>query len=243
MTDTTRPVFEPLNELERLLVGATGGDPDARAGFEAAVLVQPLWAALTAGAQPDGPDGDTIRLRSLAQKDGRPATAVFTARERLTASMGADAEAVSWPGRALLETIRENPAVLNPGHGYGVSWNPDAIAMLIGRPNQAPQARVPTHVATPAETPPGLVEGLTRELTADPVIKAAWLALARWPDDEAPGFFLDIRADASATAIPALIQRALVGVDMDTRLDVVVGAPDKVPADAPGAGLELVRAR
>ena len=240
MTDTTRTEFEPLNDLERLLIGAAAGDPTARAAFEAAVLDQPLWAALTAG---DQPNHDVIRLRSVAQKDGRPATAVFTARERLSQSMGADAEAVSYPGRALLETIRENPAVLNPGHGYGVRWSPDAIAMLIGRPNPAPQARVPTHVATPAETPPGLVEGLTRELTADPAIKAAWLALARWPDQQDPGFFLDIRADASATSIPALMQRALEGIEMDARLDVVVGAPDTVPADAPGAGLEIVKAR
>lgn len=235
----TKPVFSPLNELERLLMGAAGGDPAARAGFEAAVLEQPLWAALS-GDEAD--DGDVIRLRSVATTEGRPATAVFTARERVIETLGADARAVSYPGRSLLETIRANPAVLNPGHGYGVRWSPDAMGMLIGRPNPPEAERAPTHVGTPAETPPGLVEGLTRVLSAEPAVKAAWLAVARWKDGD-EGFLLDLRGDPAEVAIPVLMQRAMEGVDMAARLDVILGAPDRVPADAPGAGLELVKAR
>jgi len=235
MTDTApaRPPFEPLNDLERLLMAAASGGPEQRAAFEAAAPDAELWVVPAPGET----DPDVLRLRTVAINGGA-ATAVFTARERAIQSVGADAEPVAFNGRALLETIRENPAVLNPGHGYGARWSPDAMAALIGRPNPAPRDRVPTQVATPASTPPGLVEALTRELSAAPAIKAAWLALARWNDGE-EGFLLDLRGAAQEAAVPALMNRALAGLTLDTRLDVVLGSPDQPP----GAGLEIVAPR
>ena len=234
---SARPAFEPLNDLERLLMAAASGGADQRAAFEAAVAEAPLWVVPAAHDGPGEAAADVLRLRTVAQ-DGRPATAVFTAAERATQVIGPDAAPVSFPGRVLLETIRENPAVLNPGHGYGARWSPDAMAALIGRPNPAAADRHPTHVARPAETPPGLVEALTRELSAEPAVKAAWLALARWRDGE-EGFLLDVRADAGEAAVPVLMNRALAGLELDARLDVVVGSP----AGAPGAGLEIVAPR
>ena len=230
---SARPPFEPLNDLERLLVAAASGGAEARAAFEAAVPSAELWVVPAPGETA----ADVLRLRTVAQ-DGRPATVVFTARERAAQAMGPEVAPVAFEGRALLETIRENPAVLNPGHGYGARWSPDAMAALIGRPNPAAADRHPTHVARPASTPPGLVEALTRELGAEPAVRAAWLALARWRDGE-EGFLLDIRAEPGEAAVPALMNRALAGLTLDVRLDVVVGSP----AEAPGAGLEIVAPR
>lgn len=235
MTDPApaRPAFEPLNDLERLLMAAASGGAGERAAFEAAVADAGLWVVPAPGEAAD----DVLRLRTVAQ-DGRPATAVFTAAERAVQVMGPDAAPVSYLGRVLLDTIRENPAVLNPGHGYGARWSPEAMAALIGRPNPAPAERYPTQVARPAETPPGLVEALTRELSAEPAVKAAWLALARWNDGE-EGFLLDVRAAPGEASVPVLMNRALTGLELDARLDVVVGSP----AEAPGAGLEIVAPR
>lgn len=235
MTDAApaRPAFEPLNDLERLLIAATSGGRTARDAFEAAVPDAELWVAPAAGETA----ADVLRLRTVAQ-DGHPATAVFTARERALQSIGPDVEPVAFSGRVLLETIRANPAVLNPGHGYGARWSPDAMARLIGRPNPPKAGRAPTHLARPANTPPGLVEALTRVFGAEPAVKAAWLALARWSDG-AEGFLLDVRGAPDAVAIPVLMNRALAGLTLDTRLDVVVGSPD----EAPGAGLEIVPVR
>lgn len=234
MTATpARPAFDPLNDLERLLMAAASGGADERAAFEAAVPDAQLWVVPAPGQSA----ADELRLRTVAQ-DGRPATAVFTARERALQSIGAEAEPTAFPGRALLETIRENPALLNPGHGYGARWSPEAMAALIGRPNPAPRDRYPTEVARPADTPPGLVDNLTRALGAEPSVKAAWLALARWNDGE-QGFLLDIRAASGDSSIRLLMNRALDGVTLDARLDVVVGSPD----EAPGAGLEIVAPR
>lgn len=234
MTDApARPAFEPLNDLERQLMAAASGGAEQRAAFEAAVADAPLWVVPAPGEAA----AEVLRLRTVAL-DGRAATAVFTARERALQSIGPDVEPVSYPGRVLLETIRENPAVLNPGHGFGVRWSPDAMASLIGRPNPLPADRVPVEVARPATTPPGLVEALTRELGAEPAIKAAWLALARWRDGE-EGFLLDLRGVAAEAAVPVLMNRALAGLDLDVRLDVVLGAPDQPP----GVGLEIVAPR
>lgn len=235
MTDA-RPAFEPHNDLERLLVAAATGGPDERAAFERAVPEQPLWAAL---APQPGDSADVIRLRSVNQPDGRPATAVFTSRERVLASCGPDVEAVSYEGRVLLQTIRANPAVLNPGQAYGVRWTSDAIAHLLGTPNPHRRVRMPSELAKPADAPPSLVDNLARELGGEPTIRAAWLALARWPDGE-EGFFLDIRADPSERPIPVLINRALEDVDLgDIRFDVVVGTPE----EAPGSGVAVVPPR
>lgn len=233
MTDSPRPAFEPLNELERMLMAAASGGPDQRAAFEAAVPDAQLWVVPAPGETA----ADTLRLRTVAL-EGRAATAVFTARERAQQSIGPEAEPLAFNGRQLLETIRENPAVLNPGHGYGARWSPDVMAGLIGRPNPPRADRYPTEVAKPAETPDGLVEALTREFAAEPAVRAAWLALARW-NDGAEGFLLDVRATPGEAAVPALMNRALAGLTLDARLDVVVGSP----AEAPGAGLEIVPPR
>jgi len=234
MTDPApaRPAFEPLNDLERLLMAAASGGDEARAAFEAAVPGAQLWVLRAPGET--APDVLSLHTVDIG---GRAATAVFTSRERAETAID-DADPVAFEGRALLEVIRENRAVLNPGHAYGARWTPDAMAALIGRPNPAPRDRAPTHVTTPVETPDGLVEALGREFAADPAVRAAWLAAARWRDGE-EGFLLDVRVAPGGAAVPVLMNRALQGVALDVRLDVVVGSP----AEAAGAGLEIVAPR
>lgn len=235
MTASPSVPFSPLNDLEVLLMAASSGGAEERAAFEAAVPGAKLWAVVAE----DDAVRDTLRLRTVTPKDGRPATAIFTARERALAVFGEDAAAEAFDGRALLEVIRVNPAVLNPGQPYGVSWPPAALSAMVGAPLPPPDARWPTHLAKPKETPEGLVEGLTRAFAADPAVKAAWLALARWSDSEAVGFYLDVRMPEGEAQLPGLMERALAGVTLDARLDVGVRAPDS-PA---GIGLEIVAPR
>ena len=235
MTASPSPAFSPLNDLEVLLMAASSGGADERAAFEAAVPTSKLWAVV---ADEDAAT-DTLRLRTVTPKDGRPATAIFTAKERALAVFGEDAAAEAFDGRALLEVIRVNPAVLNPGQPYGVSWPPAALSAMVGAPLPPPDARWPTHLAMPKETPEGLVEGLKREFAADPSVKAAWLALARWSDSEEAGFYLDVRMPAGEAQLPGLMERALKDVGLDARLDAGVRAPE-APA---GIGLEIVAPR
>jgi hypothetical protein len=109
--------FMPLNDLERLLMAAASGGDDARKAFEAALLTEPLYAATPEG---DG-TGDVVTLLSVEHRGALRATALFTAAERAAGVFGPDVRTVSWPGRVLLETVAENPAVLNPGQPYGVA--------------------------------------------------------------------------------------------------------------------------
>jgi hypothetical protein len=228
--------FTPLNELERLLVAATGGGAEARKAFEAAVPEHELWAAVPAGADPKG---DPLTLVVGRAQDGSMATALFTARERAAATLP-DATPVSFPGRDLLTSVMGRDAVLNPGHGHGVKWSSAAIGTLLGMTAPAEGLRAPVAVAVPKETPKGLVEGVTRALGAAPQVKGAWLALARWADSDLPGFLLDVRmAPEDAGALPALLDAALKEVELDARLDVVT----RRPGEADGAGLELIAPR
>lgn len=228
--------FTPLNDLERLLMAAASGGPDERQAFEAALLVQPLFAAT-----PDTDDtGDVMTLLSVEHRGALRATALFTAAERAAAVFGPNVRTVSWPGRELLATVAENPAVLNPGQAYGVAWGPETINRLIGAPLVPKAARMPTSLAVPANPPKGLVEGLQAVLRAEPGIQAAWLALAKWMDDDQPGFHLDVRVRDGGPYVPGLIQKALEGVDMgDVRFDVIALSP----SDRPGIGLEIVPRR
>ena len=68
MTDAAaRPAFEPLNDLERLLMAAASGGADQRAAFEAAVADAELWVvpACAIRAQLSWPS----RLKSLHRSD------------------------------------------------------------------------------------------------------------------------------------------------------------------------------
>lgn len=232
----TAAAFDPLNDLERLLVAATGGGAVERQAFEAAVLEHDLWAAVPPGADPQG---DPLTLVTGRGQDGAVATALFTARERAVATLP-DATPLAFPGRDLLTSIMGRDAVLNPGHGHGVRWSSAAIGALLGRPPQAEALRTPIALANPKDTPEGLVDGVTRVLGAAPQVKGAWLALARWAGEADPGFLLDVRiAPEDAGALPALMDAALEGVVLDARLDVVT----RRPGDAAGAGLELIAPR
>lgn len=228
--------FMPLNELERLLMAAASGGDEAKKAFEAALLTEPLYAAT-----PEGDDaGDVMTLLSVEHRGALRATALFTAPERATGVFGPKVKTVSWPGRTLLETVAENPAVLNPGQPYGVAWGPEAIGKLIGMPMVPQEARMPTSLAVPANPPKGMVEGLKAVLGAEPGIQAAWLALAKWMDDDQPGFHLDVRVRDGGPYVPALIQKALAGVDLtDVRFDVIALSP----SERPGIGLEIVPRR
>jgi hypothetical protein len=238
MTDAAtpaRPPFEPLNELERLLTAA-GASPAGAAAFEAALLDSPLWCALPAGADPTA---ETVTFLTVTPPGGRPATALFTARERVVTAYGPEVTPASWTGRLLLSTVRGKTAVLNPGQGYGAIWTPEMIGRILGEPVAPPSERYPTELARPADTPAGLVEGLTRAFAADPAVHGAWLALAKWRDGDDTGFFLDVQLAEGAAHIPALMADALKDVDLDARLDVATRAP----GGEPGKGLEIVAAR
>ena len=69
--------FEPLNDLERALIAATGGDDQARAAFEQALLENDLWAA--SRSAPDDSETLIVRgtLKTGASANARQTLAAF----------------------------------------------------------------------------------------------------------------------------------------------------------------------
>lgn len=228
--------FEPLNDLERALIAATGGDDQARAAFEQALLENDLWAA--SRSAPD--DSETLNLIAARGADGQQATALFTARERVTEVLGEDVHAASLPGRVMLDMIKANPAVINPGLGYGVRFDSAALNRLTGQPLPSEQERTPYALSKPREVREDLMQGLKRALTPERGVLAAWLAEARWSDFPDPGLLLELRLSTAAPPVPVLLQTALDGVDLGAlRLDVRARVVDGSDIGT-GAGLEIV---
>jgi hypothetical protein len=120
-------MFEPLNDLERLLQAAAT-DASARVAFDRAVLEAKLYVSPLG---PPGPDGNLPGLRATRLADGVDAVAMFTAPERIVALLGREALIMTKDGRALLSWLRAGPIALNPGHPVGVVWSPDDLSQLL----------------------------------------------------------------------------------------------------------------
>lgn len=255
MTDAAAHLFRPANPLEERLIAASRGDPAAQAAFAQALPEETLYVG-TPDKVPEGTlQGSTpMRVLSIELKDGRRATAVFTAPERMLAAFGEGVGCLALPGRTLFEMIRADPAVLNPGQPYGVMWEPESLAHLAGRPTQqpgqqpgpqsgqqpaaqAPAAEPQVMLGAPAEVPTELIARLKTLLEPLPQVRAAWLALAYWPGATSTVWHLDVRCDGDADPI----RKALASgpLPADRKLDLVLNAP----GGEDGVGVPVVAVR
>lgn len=232
--------FEPLNDLERLLMRAAV-EEDQRPAFTRALLDAPLYAV-----SPDPlPEGDQVLLAearvSLAMvplENGGAATAVFTAPERVGQVYGPEAHALGMRGADLIAMVAERPLLLNPGLSYGVLWGPEDLAMLLGRPVSRTLG-VDTQVllGSPAERPDDLIMRLAEAFQPEPGVAGAWLALAHWPEQNEQAWYLDLRSSLPAERINALLARAVDGADLRGRhLDMRISPP----GGEPGVGIPVV---
>ena len=193
--------FEPLNMVERQLVAAANGGVEQRKAFERFILDETLYVGM-----PEVPaeetvrlsQGETIRLLNVPLDDGRQAAAVFTSPQRVAEAFG-EVGYVGMEGRALFEIIRAAPAVLNPGQAYGVVWEPDSLAAMLGLPiEHVVKENTTILLGAPAEPPTALIDSLRAALSAVPQVEAAWLGLAAWPETQSQSWYLDVRT-ASAS--------------------------------------------
>lgn len=236
MTDGGPSAFEPVNMAERQLVAAANGGLEQQKAFERFILDETLYVAT-----PEVPEeetvtlskGESIRLLNIPLNDGRQAAAVFTSPQRVAEAFG-EVGYIGIEGRVLFELIRATPAVLNPGQTYGVVWEPESMAAMLGLPAE----RVVTKdtkimLGSPADRPTELIERLKGALAAVPRIEAAWLALAMWPGAETQSWYLDVRtSSADHDPIRRALPGAVEGVEMKGwPLDMVInpaGQPDGV---------------
>ena len=184
-------MFEPENDIERLLMRASA-EPAERPAFARAlmdaqiVLVLVPDGPITSG--PDGnaviPEGTKMTLPSAVRGEER-LIPFFTARSRAQAWYRNDHVAVPEQVRDLFARYPGAPFVLNPGSDYGKEFTPGEVArMLAGDFDlSGPQAITTTApqqimLAHPKEIPTALIEALARELAGVKSVRGAWLMLA-----------------------------------------------------------------
>ena len=222
--------------VEKQLVAAANGDLDQQRAFEKFILDETLFAA-TPEVHPEGIQtlkADTkIQMLNIALSDGREATAVFTAPQRIWEVFG-DIGYLGIQGRALFEMIRARPAVLNPGLPYGVIWEPESMAAMLGLPaERVVQKDTQIMLGSPANPPTQLIERLKASFANISQVDAAWLALAVWPETNEQSWYLDVRTSGRGhEEIRLALPIAIDGVDLQGKpLDMVInptGATDGI---------------
>lgn len=243
MTDESPPAFAPTNMVEQQLVAAANGGLEQQKAFERFILDETLYVAT-----PEVPDaetvtfsqGETIRLLNVPLNDGRQAAAVFTAPQRVAEAFG-EVGYIGIEGRVLFEMIRATPAVLNPGQDYGVVWEPDSIAAMLGLAvERVVEKDTKIMLGFPADPPAGLIERLKTAFAAVPEVEAAWLALAAWPEAGTQSWYLDVRtSSADHDPIRRALPGAVEGADMHGRpLDMIINPLGQ----ADGLGIVIVEA-
>lgn len=233
--------FEPVNRVEQQLVAAATGDAAQQKAFERFILDETLYAA-TPEPGPEGSfvagAGTSLGLITITLDDGRTATPLFTSPHRIYETFG-EVGSVGIQGRVLFEMIRANPAWLNPGHAYGVLWEPETLSGLIGLPvERVLKEATQITLGNPADPPHDLVQRLRTALAAVPQVQAAWLALAMWPGTQEQAWYLDVRtSSADHEPIRRALPAAVEGADMQGRyLDMVINPAGQ----AEGIGIPIV---
>lgn len=186
MSEAPKIEFEPVNELERLLVAAAN-DAAARPAFYRGLLKQDLFI-ITEGRKPQRPEvrtlqaDESIQLRQL-EIDGKPHTPIFTSERRISAVVPSEVGFFAMKGADLLGIVRGSYLVMNPGGGYGKTFTPDEVESILNGSIFQPSAQ-PDHsgkkilLGQPANYPSHIVEPLKRYFAKNRAIKSAYLAHA-----------------------------------------------------------------
>ncbi len=240
MADPMKPSFEPLNDLERLLVVAMH-DPSQRTVFTNALLASDVFA-ITHDSGIDGKTvlkaGEEVGIVKMMLPDLGLAIPLFTAPSRIAEAYGDGRRYLSMNGRALLELVRPSRIVLNPGLSYGVMWAPEEVEGILG----TPQARVldrteSVMLGVPKREPEDLMFTLRTAFQPIREITGAWLAIAKWPDSADMTWFLDVRTKAPRDQISSVYAAAVKDADLaGMPIDMAI----RDPGDPPGIGLEVV---
>ena len=217
-------MFEPENDIERLLMRASA-DPAERPAFARALMdAQIVLVLVPDGPIASGPDGNAVipegtkmTLPSAVRGEER-LIPFFTARSRAQAWYRNDHVAVPERVRDLFARYPGAPFVLNPGSDYGKDFTPGEVAQMLAGDfdlsgpqavtTQAPQQVMLAH---PSEIPAALIEALARELAAVKSVRGAWLMLAMRGGESEQSWMLGVDHGGAWQEVRDAISRALVG--------------------------------
>ena len=217
-------MFEPENDIERLLMRASA-DPAERPAFARALMdAQIVLVLVPDGPIASGPDGNAVipegtkmTLPSAVRGEER-LIPFFTARSRAQAWYRNDHVAVPERVRDLFARYPGAPFVLNPGSDYGKDFTPGEVARMLAGDfdlsgpqavtTQAPQQVMLAH---PSDIPTALIEALARELAEVKSVRGAWLMLAMRGGESEQSWMLGVDHGGAWQGVRDAIGRALVG--------------------------------
>lgn len=217
-------MFEPENDIERLLVRASA-EPAARPAFARALMdAQIVLVLVPDGPITSGPDGNAVIPEGTkmtlpsAVRGEQKLIPFFTARSRAQAWYREDHVAVPERVRDLFARYPGAPFVLNPGSDYGKDFTPGEVARLLAGEFEmaAPQTVTTTApeqimLAQPQEIPAALIEALAREFAGLKALRGAWLMLAQRSGQPEQGWMLGVDYPGPWLEVRDAISRALVG--------------------------------
>jgi hypothetical protein len=217
-------MFEPENDIERLLVHASA-EPAERPRFARALMDAEVFVVLVpeGGRIPPGVDGKTVIPQGTklsmpgAMRGQETLIPFFTSPSRAKAWFAGDHVVAPDRTRDLFERHPGAPFVLNPNSDYGKDFTPAEVTRLLaGEYNSGPQtvtASSPQQVllAHPKEIPAALIEALAREFDALPSVRGAWLMLATYPGQSEQSWILGVDHQGPWPDVREAIGRVLAG--------------------------------
>lgn len=241
-------MFEPENDIERLLMRASA-EPAERPAFARALMDAEIVLVLVPeGGDPiipgtDGnaviPEGAKLVLPSATRGEER-LIPFFTARSRAQAWYRNDHVAVPARTRDLFARYPGAPFVLNPGSDYGKDYTPGEVARMLAGDfdlsgpqavtTQAPQQILLAH---PKEIPTALIEALAREFADLKSVRGAWLMLAMRGGEAEQSWMLGVDHKGAWQEVRDAIGRAIVGDILDGRV------LDAMPLDGSSVAVTL----
>jgi hypothetical protein len=208
-------MFAPLNDLERLLIAAAT-DPNARGAFTQAALNGDLYLSPAGDPPAEGGFGPIVVSKLPS---GEPASAVFTAAERIAQAVGPNARVLKRNGREMLSALSNGPVHLNPNLTPAVIWSvPDLQEMLTGSRQVVAPVGAQILLAHPAERPAALVEALSASLGQVEAIAGAWLLLANRSGQASPSWLLGVETRGDWSEVNAAIAAGIKGLNLEGRV-------------------------
>jgi hypothetical protein len=227
-------MFEPENEIERLLVRAAS-DPFARAAFTRALMDTQIFLVLVPDGpveqQPDGsvkiPEGTKLALPSATRGEVK-LLPFFTSPLRAHNWFKGEYTVVPDKTRDLFIRYSNTPFVLNPASDYGKEFTPEEVTRLLsghfddGPATEVIQKAEGVLLSRPADVPTKLIAALGRELGAINSVRGAWLMQAMRASQGEPSWMLGVDNMGSWQDVQAAISRALTGGQLlDRALDAM----------------------
>ncbi|HEY8696396.1 MAG TPA: enhanced serine sensitivity protein SseB C-terminal domain-containing protein [Rhizomicrobium sp.] len=228
-TDQLRPSW-PENDLERLLVARAmdrARSPDFIRG-----LLKSEICALAQKPLPDATDASRadrkIALLAVKAPDGLPAAPVFTSRHRGTDVFGEDQPIVCGKADVLLNALRGERIVIDPGQPFGVIYTAEELDHILGVQMEITNSDIV--LQPPNDAPAAMVRKLTDVLKAEPGVTSAWLSLAYYPAKKEWSWFLNVGTTLDADTVHLTLRDVARGIDMLGRpLDIAINAPIEMP--------------